>query len=148
MNAHMLLIMFFVGLLLASEHFTLAQSQCTELEIEWEPPEIRCIVADGLPGNPGCNTEFYFNGSKEAFRDRFGGPHESSLDISVTRESEGVFSCGLGDSSVESEERIILCKLIIFQGIIIGLHVCPYTIVVLFRPMKWTESRGLCAQAM
>ena len=104
----MLLIAFFAGL---SEHLPLAQSQCTVLDIEWEPPEIRC-VADGVPDNPGCNTEFYFNGSKKDFEEHFGNPHESSLDIHVTRESEGVFSCGLVGSTVESEDRIILCKLI------------------------------------
>ena len=99
----MLLIAFFAGL---SEHLPLAQSQCTVLDIEWEPPEIRC-VADGLPRHD-CNTEFYLNGSKKDFEDHFGNPNESSLDIHVTRESEGVFSCGLEGSTVESEDGIIL----------------------------------------
>ena len=80
----MLLIAFFAGL---SEHLALAQSQCTVLDIEWESPEIRC-VADGLPNHHDCNTEFYLNGSKKDFEEHFGNPHESSLDIHVTRESE------------------------------------------------------------
>ena len=105
----MLLIAFFAGL---SEHLPLAQSQCTVLDIEWEPPEIRC-VADGVPDKDGCNTEFYFNGSKKDFEEHFGNPRESSLDINVTRESEGVFSCGLEGSepTIKSGEQIILCKL-------------------------------------
>ena len=111
----MLLIAFFAGL---SEHLPLAQSQCTVLDIEWEPPDIRCL-ADGMPDNPGYNTEFYLNGSKKDFEEHFGDPRESSLDIHVTRESEGVFSCGLVRSTAidygstgESEGLIILCKLI------------------------------------
>ena len=109
MSARMLLIAFFAGLLLASEHLPLAQSQCAVLDIEWEPPEIRC-VADDLP-NHKCNTEFYFNGSREDFEEHFGNPDEISLDIDVTRESEGIFSCGFKDSTIESGDQIILCKL-------------------------------------